>query len=126
MKKNTELCVDLKTFLNDEVLMKPGKKYHGTLKRDKPTEANGFDNRHYTFVQDAPQKAKPRNQRPYRGNCINVIIKPDGNCYLTLNRPHYTETYTFEDFCSEAINEIYIAMSLVRMIGSDQQSQMRG
>lgn len=39
MKTNTELCIDLKTKLQNDVLMKPGKDYPGILRREIPVRS---------------------------------------------------------------------------------------
>jgi hypothetical protein len=54
MKTNTELCIDLKTKLQNDVLMKPGKDYPGILRRNNPNEEFGLDDNSYTFVETIP------------------------------------------------------------------------
>ena len=43
MKKNTNLCVDLKTIMQEDVILNEGQGYHGVLTRD------GKD--HYLFEE---------------------------------------------------------------------------
>ena len=48
MKTNMELCIDLMTKLQDDVLMEPGKDYPGILRREIPSEEFGFDDGRYS------------------------------------------------------------------------------
>lgn len=122
MKKTTELGVDLKTYLLKDARMQPGREYTGVLKRDRALNENGYDDNHYTFVEMANRRAKIKSQYLYRGKCINLLQKEDGTLFLTYRWPKLSETYTFLDFCSEAINEIYIAASLVRKMDETKRS----
>ena len=114
MKKTTELGVDLKTYLLKDARMQPGREYTGVLKRDRALNENGYDDNHYTFVEMANRRAKIKSRYLYRGKCINLLQREDGTLFLTYRWPKLSEAYTFLDFCSEAINEIYIAASLTR------------
>lgn len=38
------------------------------------------------------------NPRIYEGRFVNVTCRPDGTLYPSLNRPPYTEEFTFSDF----------------------------
>ena len=51
MKTNMELCIDLMTKLQDDVLMEPGKDYPGILRREIPSEEFGFDDGRYSFIE---------------------------------------------------------------------------
>lgn len=79
MKVNTELCIDLKTKLQNEVLMKPGKEYHGILRHDIPSEEFDFDDCHYTFIETLPSTASKRNPHVYVGEYITVTRRDDGS-----------------------------------------------
>ena len=103
---NTELGIDLKLLT-----CKPGR---------LPVEAmlDGMlihdDENHYTFTENALEKkvANPRNPHVYMGKHINVLKKDDGTLFLTFNRPHYTESFTFRNFCKEAAEELLIVAGL--------------
>lgn len=79
MKVNTELCINLKTKLQNEVLMKPGKEYPGIMRRDTPSEEFGFDERHYTFIETLPSTAGKRNPRVFDGEYITLTRRDDGS-----------------------------------------------
>ena len=46
------------------------------------------------------------NPRIYEGRFVNVTCSPDGTLYPSLNRPPYTEEFTFSDFCLAAADEL--------------------
>lgn len=93
MKVNTELCVDLKTKLQDEVLMKPGKEYPGILRRDVVSEDYGFDDSHYTFIETLPPTAGKRNPHVFCGKYITITRRDDGSL-----RPNFKPMKVDADF----------------------------
>lgn len=93
MKVNTELCIDLKTKLQNEVLMKPGKKYPGILRRDVVSEDYGFDDSHYTFIETLPPTAGKRNPHVFDGKLITVTRRDDGSY-----RPNFKPMKVDADF----------------------------
>lgn len=106
LNPNTELGIDLKLLT-----CKPGR---------LPVEAmlDGMlihdDENHYTFTENVLEKkaANPRNPHVYMGKHINVLKKDDGTLFPTFNRPHYTESFTFRNFCKEAAEELLIVAGL--------------
>ncbi|MCI6129769.1 hypothetical protein [Prevotella sp.] len=64
--RNTELCVDVKTFLRHDRIAKIGKNYTGVLCRDTDD--------HYSFVETATPVANAiiRNPHVFEGKYINV------------------------------------------------------
>ena len=81
MKANSLLCIDLKTKLQDEVLMRPGAEYVGILRRDIPSEEFGFDDCHYTFVESTfPSTVERRNIHLFEGRHITVTKRL--NCWV--------------------------------------------
>ena len=105
---NTELDIDLKLFTLKPGRISKGEILAGMLTRD------GEDR--YCFVQNAPKKKRevnPRNPQLYKGTCINVNQQNDGTLYVSFNRPHYTEDYTFKQFCLKAAEELLLVAGLV-------------
>lgn len=85
MKTNSLLCIDLKTNLQNDVLLKPGKTYHGILKRDVKSEDFRYDEL-YVFTETLPWSSK-RNPRLFDGRYISVTRNRDGS--LRLNFKHF-------------------------------------
>lgn len=108
MNRNTDLCVDVKTFLFDDRVAQLGKGYKGILTRD--------DDEHFTFVED-PTTAKAtqtmRNPIVYRGSCINLHRNAMGELYPTFTRPQFSVIYTLCDFLREAAEELEYVARLV-------------
>ena len=71
---NTDLCVDLKTFLRTDRTTQLGKDYAGVLTRD------GED--HYSFVETMPWTNK-RNPYVFKGKYITITRRDD--CSLSPN-----------------------------------------
>ncbi len=104
---NTELGIDLKLFT-----LKPGRIGEGEFLAGMLTR----DGERYCFVQNASKKkrvVKTRNPQLFKGACINVNQQADGSMYLSFNRPHYTEDYTFKHFCLKAAEELLMVAGLV-------------
>lgn len=94
MKVNTELCVNLKTKLQNDVRMKPGRDYQGVLRRDVECEEFRYDE-HFTFVETLPW-TKKRNPRVFCGKYITITRRDDGSL-----RPNFRPIKNWEDFNAE-------------------------
>ena len=92
MHKNTELCIDLKTWLADDPVATVGKTYQGCIVRD--------DDCHFTFVECCPPQAHTctvkRNEMVYQGRYINVTRREDGSL-----RPNFKALHMEAGFCPE-------------------------
>lgn len=74
---NTDLCVELKTFLRHDNIAKLGKDYKGVLRHDN-TE-------HFTFMESLPTTTVcKRNPHVYVGRFITVTLNDDGSY-----QPHF-------------------------------------
>ncbi len=110
MKVNTELCIDLKTKLQNEVLMKPGKDYPGILRRDAPSELFGFDDSHYTFVETVPLKASKRNPRVFVGRYISITRREDGSLNLNFKSLKVEAGFSVDGYAIGVCNELRNAL----------------
>ena len=101
---NTELGIDLKLMTKEPGRMAVGEYLDGAITHD------GED--HFTFVQNDSEKKmlKPVQRIPHvsEGTFINVNRKKDGTLYPTFNRPQFTDSVTFQDFCQGAADELRI------------------
>lgn len=105
---HTELDIDLKLMTRQPGRISVGSMINGVLTRDSEN--------HYTFIQNASTRKKvvtTRNPHVYVGKFINVTKNEDGMLYPTLNRPRYTESFTFQDLCREAAEEFLMVAGLV-------------
>jgi hypothetical protein len=101
--------VDLKLLTREPGHMPVGAMLDGAITHDKED--------HFIFIQNDPVKKKVlvtmRNPHVYLGKRINVNLKDDGTLYPTFNRPQYTESFTFQDFCREAAEELLAVAGLI-------------
>ena len=107
---NTEVCVDLKTMLRDDLRMKAGKGYLGVLRRDVEIDDFLYDE-HFTFREErlTPAICK-RNPRVYVGKYITVTRKDDGT-YRPNFRPIHTDPgFNVEHYASSVANELLWAL----------------
>ena len=99
MKTNMELCIDLKTMLQNDVLMKPGKNYPGILRREIPSEEFGFDDGRYSFVETLHSTAGKRNPRVFDGQYISITRQDNGALRLNFKQmPKIDTNLSFERY----------------------------
>ena len=82
--RNTDLCMDIKTFLQNDKRTKLGKEYQGVLTR--------ITSETYTFVEKMPWMKK-RNPHVFNGKYISITRRKDG----TL-RPNFKPMKVDRDF----------------------------
>lgn len=92
--RNTDLCMDVKTFLRSDRITRIGKDYPGVLTRNTDD--------HYSFVETVAHTSTDgkRNPRVYGGNLITVTRRDDGS-YRTNFKPMKVDA----DFSVEAYAE---------------------
>lgn len=109
MKVNTELCIDLKTKLQNDVLMKPGKDYPGILRHDTPSEDFGFNDSHFTFIE-TPQTAGKRNPHVFDGNYITVTRRDDETLRLNFKKLKLDTGFSIGSYAIGVYNEVREAL----------------
>ena len=110
MKTNVELCVDLKTHLQNDVLMKPGKKYPGVLQRDVPNEEFGPDDGHYSFIETVPPAAPKRNPRVYSCELFTLTLRDDGRLRMNVKPIEAGPDFSIDGFALRMSDEIRRAL----------------
>ena len=110
MKTNLELCIDLKTMLQNDVLMKPGKNYPGILKREIPSEEFDFDDNRYSFTETIRSTAGKRNPHVFDGEYITVTRRDDGSYRLNFKPLKTGADFCLERYALGVYNEIRIAL----------------
>lgn len=99
--RNTDLCVDLKTFLRQDRIAKIGKKYPGLLCHDKDD--------HYTFVETGltAAKANIRNPHVFKGKYINVTRRvKDGYVRFNFKEVNFGIRFNPVNFAIVVMKEI--------------------
>lgn len=116
MKTNTELCVNLKTVLRKDCIMKPGKNYMGILRRDVECEEFRFDSRFIFTETDSATIAK-RNPRVFSGQYITITMRDDGTPRLNFKQVKIGPDFSPERYATAVANELMWALE--SLIGKD-------
>lgn len=102
--RNTEFCMDVKTFLRSDAVTKIGKDYNGVLTRDQED--------HFLFVETAPvpSPAERRNPRVFSGQFVTVTRNADGT-YRPNFRPIRIDCdFTVDNFALAVCDELRTAL----------------
>ena len=110
MKTNTELCIDLKTKLQNDVLMKPGKDYPGILRREIPSDEFDFDDNRYSFTETIRSTAGKRNPHVYEGDYITVTRRDDGTYRPNFKPMKVGADFTVAKYAAGVANELLWAL----------------
>ena len=106
---NTEPCVDLKLYTREPGRMPVGTYINCVMVHDSEER--------YTCIEDSLEEKKVtsvlRSPHLYKGSCVNVVRRADGNLYPMFTRPQYSKDFTFKDFCREAAEELLATAGLV-------------
>lgn len=70
MVKNTNLCIDLKTVMQNDSILVKGQCYNGILTRDSET--------HYRFEETIRKGRRPRNPKLFDGKFISMVHLQNG------------------------------------------------
>ena len=68
--RNTEICVNVKTILRNDIFAKPDKTYAGLLTHDMED--------HYTFIETIPPATGKRNPQVFNGKFVTITRMSDG------------------------------------------------
>lgn len=100
--RNTDLCMDVKTFLLEDRITKLGKDYKGVLTRDQED--------HYQFIETLPSTAGKRNPHVYEGKYVTVTRRDDGSLRTNLKPMKVDEDFSVEGYAKGVANEIIGAL----------------
>lgn len=110
MKTNVELCVDLKTHLQNDVLLKPGKNYPGILRREVPGEEFGPDDGRYTFIETVKPAAPKHNPQVYSCELFTITLRDDGRLRLNVKPIEAGPDFSIDSFALRMSDEIRRAL----------------
>ena len=108
-KKNTELCMDVKTFLRSDTRMKAGKCYQGVLKRHVMCEDFKY-NEYMTFVETSNKTCTKRNPHIFEGEYITITRRSDGSYRPNLRPIHIGPGFCVDSYASSVGNELMWAL----------------
>lgn len=96
--RNTDLCVDVKTFLLKDRITKLGKNYSGVLTRDQED--------HYQFVETLPSTTGKRNPHIFDGEHITATLRDNGSVRLNFKPMKIDDNFVIEAYAFAVANEI--------------------
>ena len=101
---NTDLCVDVKTYLRNTPITVLGKNYPGLLTRDKEC--------HYTFRELSSVSALvKRNPHLFVGEYITITRRDDGSLRLNFRPVSMGPDFNPATFASNVANELLWSLS---------------
>ena len=103
---NTELCINLKTKLQADARMRPGKKYMGVLKLDAGNTEEGYEDRHFTFIETLPSNTGKRNPHLFVGEYITVTRCDDSSPRFNFRPMQGVRDLSPEGYALAVANEI--------------------
>ena len=107
MKKNTLLCVDLKTIMQDDALPCPGRTYRGVLTRDAE--------HHYLFEEEAHASGRIHRLNPklYVGRHLSLVRRQDGRYQLHCRAFKADALGNRNELASKIFSELVEALQII-------------
>lgn len=107
MNKNTNLCVDLKTIMQEDVLLTEGQCYRGCLTRD------GED--HYLFEEEAHTigHRHKRNPKLYDGKFVSLVHMQNGKYQVHMRTIDASSSVDKKDLAFSVYNELLAAFNII-------------
>lgn len=99
---NTDLCMDVKTFLRTDRITQLGKDYAGVLTRD--------GQEHYSFIETLPWSMK-RNPYVFRGKYITITRKDDGSYRPNFRPMKVGKNFSVNHYAFEVYRELRQALT---------------
>ena len=100
---NTDLCVDIKTYLRSDRSAQRGKNYTGMLRRDSEE--------HYSFIETKLPSNGKRNPRVFEGRFITITQSDDGNFRPNFRPINIGLGFNVERYANSVANELLCAFS---------------
>lgn len=106
MNKNTNLCVDLKTIMQDDVLLNQGQCYNGVLTRI------GED--HFLFEEAVHvDRHGRRNPKIYEGKHISLVHMQNGRYQVHMKTIDASTSVDHKDLAFKVYSELLNAFSII-------------
>lgn len=107
MNRNTHLCVDLKTKMQEDVLLAIGQCYRGVLTRDHEE--------HYLFEEEVHTSGhRPkRNPKLFDGNFCSLVHMANGKYQIHMKTIDATGITDRNDFAFKVYTELLDAFKII-------------
>lgn len=103
--RNTDCCMDVKTFLRSDCITKIGKDYSGILTRDQED--------HYCFIETVPPPSLTVKRNPcvFNGKFFTVTRKDDGRYRLNFKPMKVGRDFSVESYAIGVADELRQALN---------------
>ena len=108
MKKNTNLCVDLKTKMQEVTLLEVGKCYRGCITRD--------DQEHYTFEEEVYRsigRSDRRNPKLFDGRYVSLVHMQNGKYQVHMRTIDASATLDRKQLAFSVYSELLEAFNIM-------------
>lgn len=102
LNKNTDLCMDVKTYLRHDRRTQLDKAYNGVLMRDSDV--------HYNFVESASQSSGKHHPHVFEGRFINVSMHDDGTLQPNFRQLRMDQDFTVSRYAASVARELRMAL----------------
>ena len=108
MKKNTNLCVDLKTKMQEVTLLELGKCYRGCITRD--------DEEHFTFEEEVYKTVDRhgrRNPKLFDGRYVSLVHMQNGKYQVHMRTIDASATLDRKQLAFSVYSELLDAFNIM-------------
>ncbi|MBQ8240280.1 MAG: hypothetical protein IJZ38_05515 [Bacteroides sp.] len=108
MQKNTNICVDLKTKMQEVSLLEIGKCYRGCITRD--------DEEHFTFEEEIYKpidRHGRRNPKLFDGQYVSLVHMQNGKYQVHMRTIDASSTLDRRDLAFQVYNELLDAFTII-------------
>jgi len=105
MVKNTNLCVDLKTVMQNVIILPEGCTFYGALTRD------GVD--HYRFEEAVRKNVPKRNPKIFDGNYLSLVHMQNGKYKCHMKTITASPDLNAYQLATKVFNELIQAFSII-------------
>ena len=105
MEKNVNLCVDLKTVMQNDANLVEGQPYNGLLTRD------GDD--HFIFEEASHKGRSPRNPKLFDGNYCSLVHMQNGKYQIHMKTINASAIEDRRDFAFKVYTELLTAFNII-------------
>ena len=106
MKKNVNLCIDLKTILQEDAQLIPGQCYRGVLSRT--------DDDHYLFEEAVNGKRNgKRNPKLFDGKYVSLVHMANGRYQVHMRTIDASSSLDRRDLAFQVYSELLSAFEII-------------
>ena len=105
MKKNVNLCVDLKTVMQNDALPVEGQCYTGVLTRD--------GEEHFVFEESCRKHRCPRNPKLFDGKYCSLVHMQNGKYQVHLRTINASQVTDRRELAFNVYSELLEALSVM-------------